>query len=122
MKTPHELYAHVQMHLLATHGEIQLLRNTTTTAAAAAAAAAAGVDAAVAKEVGKEKGGLERIEMLYRKRWDARNQEGVTFPKPGFALQPDDAFLVSLFSLSYLVFLPSPLPSLHAFDSASAMR
>jgi hypothetical protein len=97
------------MHLLASQGEIQLVRNTTaatTATAAAAAATAAGVGAAVAKEGGREGGGLERFEMLYRKRWDARNQEGVTFPKPGFALQPDDAFLVSFLSF----FLSSSFP------------
>ncbi len=121
--TPHVLYAYIHMHLMATQGEIQLLRNTSsittaTTATAAATAASVGVGAAVAKEGGRKGGGLERFEMLYRKRWDARNQEGVTFPTPGFALQPDDAFLVIYLTICFLrstsFFLPSsfsPFPS-----------
>ncbi|GAB5033960.1 dopamine beta-hydroxylase [Nannochloropsis oceanica] len=95
--TPHILYAYVHMHLMATQGEIQLLRNTSSvtvvTAAAAVAAGGVGADAATAKEGGGKGGRLERFEMLYRRRWDARNQEGMTFPAPGFALQSDDAFL-----------------------------
>jgi len=121
--TPHILYAYVHMHLMATQGEIQLLRNTSSvtvaTAAAAVAAGGVGADAATAKEGGGKGGRLERFEMLYRRRWDARNQEGMTFPAPGFALQSDDAFLVSFLKSIFWVapfrsfFVLPFLPILH---------